>query len=179
MTRKWIATALLAACAPAFAGGDVLGLIGQRSLNDEQWERIEQEQQTLFGVAANFTFGPAPVGLAVAMHASAEDEDGLETAVVDFSVGGQFMPTRGAFRPFAGAGVASVGVAVDDNFGVDESDQSFGYYVNGGALYRLSRHFSIGAELRWLGGTDLEIEGVEFNADSFSAAFMIGGSWGE
>lgn len=55
----------------------------------------------------------------------------------------------------------------------------FGYYVGGGAIFRMAQHFNIGVDVRWIRGTDVELFGVEGDADSFVTTALFGYGWGD
>lgn len=128
-----------------------------------------------------------PLYVTAGLQVSADDDEvapGVDAtvAVVDLSTGIKFMPASGVLRPYAGIGIASVGVSVeaeDQVSGADEddSDQSFGVYFGGGAILRIGSHFNLGADLRWIRSTDLELFDTKTDADSFVASVLIGYGW--
>ncbi|MEQ1801082.1 MAG: outer membrane beta-barrel protein [Gammaproteobacteria bacterium] len=174
------AALLLAASGAAYADGDVVGVLGVRSLQDDLWDGLDN--QVAFGVTADFGLGELPLYLATGLVVSVDDGgEGFGDAtgaVADLSVGLKLMPTEGNIRPYIGAGIASVGASIDTDFG-DDDDQSFGYYIGGGALFRIGGHFTLGVDVRYLGGTDIELFGFEGDADSLTATALIGYSWGD
>jgi opacity protein-like surface antigen len=165
----------------AQADGNVVGVLGVRSLQDDLWDGLDS--QVAFGVLADFGLGDLPVylstGLIVSVDDGGEGFDDATAAVADLSVGLKLMPTDGNIRPYIGAGIASVGASIDTDFFGDDDDQSFGYYVNGGALFRIGGHFTLGVDVRYLGGTDIELFGFQGDADSLTAMALIGYSWGD
>lgn len=174
---------LLGAAGVVQAGGNVNGTVGIRSLDKDTWGPIEH--QPTFGVLADFQIASLPLYAAVGAQISVGNDDDEPTeitaAIADFSAGLKVMPTTGVFRPYIGAGVVSVGVSVDREGGGlddDDSDRSFGYYLSGGALFRVGSHFNLGFDLRWIGGTKGELFGIEADADSFVASALIGYGWG-
>ena len=174
---------ILAAGSAARADGDVVGAIGFRSLSGDLWgsDFLDSDSQLALGVFADFGLGELPLYIATGLQVSADDggEGGYSAAVVDLSVGLKLMATEGAVRPYVGAGVASVGASIDTGFFSDDDDQSYGYYLGGGALFRIKRHFTLGIDLRYIGGTDIELLGVKDDADSVTATALIGFSWGD
>lgn len=176
-----VASVLLSSA--AYAGGNVNGTIGSRSLDEDEWEPLDR--QPTIGVLADFQIGQTPLYIATGFQVSADDDEvapGVDAtaAVVDLSAGLKLMSTQGVLRPYVGLGIASVGVAVElDGAGVDEDDddQSFGAYFGGGAILRIGRHFNLGADLRWIRGTDIELFEAETDADSFVASVLIGYGW--
>jgi opacity protein-like surface antigen len=141
------------------------------------------------GVSADFELGHLPLYVAAGVLVSGDDggdavaqEQFLgdtTAAVADMSVGLKLMPMHGTIRPYVGAGIASVAATVDTDFLGDEDDQSFGYYVNGGALFRIGKHFTMGIDLRYVGGTDIRLFGDDGDADSLTATALFGYAWGQ
>ncbi|WP_028080952.1 outer membrane beta-barrel protein [Solimonas soli] len=191
--RTWLAAlALLAASGAAQAGGSVSGAIGWRQLRGAQWDRLGADGQPLAGMLADIRIGQTPLyGLVGVQVSSRELDDRPEygfydgsIAAVDFSAGLKLMRPQGLFRPYLAAGVTSTGVAIeyeddyhDDH---DDSDQAFGYFVAGGAQFRVARHFVAGFDLRWILGTEqVDLDGLRDDADSFVAAATFGYAWGE
>jgi opacity protein-like surface antigen len=171
---------MLAASSAARADGDVVGAIGFRSLSGDLWSDLDSDNQLALGVFADFGLGDLPLYVATGLQVSGDDggEGGRSAAVVDLSVGLKLMATEGAIRPYVGAGIASVSAAIDTGF-YDNDDQSYGYYLGGGALFRINRHFTLGMDLRYTGGTDIELFGFKGDADSVTATALIGYSWGD
>jgi opacity protein-like surface antigen len=159
------------------ADGNVNFILGQRNLSDEVWEFVDLDSQPLFGVNADFGGEGWPVHVAVGVNISADTSGDLTAAIADLSVGGLWVPRKGkTVRPYLGAGVSTVGVAIDDDFD-DETDQSFGFYANGGVFFRLGSHFNIGADLRMVRGTSFEVLGAEFDADYVQLGLLLGVGW--
>lgn len=188
-----ICSALAVLVALGFAGaaqawsGNVNASIGSRSLDGDLWDAAELDRQPTVGVLADFRIADLPLHVAVGLQVSAEEEDEgpseVVGAIADLSVGLKFMPASGVFRPYIGAGFASVGASmeVDDDLlsDDDDDDQSFGYYFGAGAIFRVTRHFNVGADARWIRGTEIELFGFETDADSVVVTVLAGFGWGE
>lgn len=185
--HKLVLAALLSASsgtALAAGSGNVVGSLGLRYLDKDEWSPVEDQGQ--FGVLADFRIGPGPFYIAAGIQGSGntEDEPGGEVSgsVVDLSLGMKYMPTVGQVRPYVGAGIASVGAAIeiDPDGGPDEDDDdgSIGYYFGAGVLVRFGQ-FSVGADVRRIAGTDLELFGVDTQADSTVVSALFGWGWGD
>jgi opacity protein-like surface antigen len=183
---------LLAGAGTAQAGGSISGAVGWRQLGGDQWREFGAEGQPLFGVLADIRIGQTPLYGFAGVQASARSLDDRpeygfydgSIAVVDVSLGLKLMRTQGLFRPYAAAGVTSSGVAIsyEDEYhdDYDDSDQAFGYFVGGGAQFRVARHLVAGLDLRWIVGTEqLDLDGVRDDADAFVGAVTFGYAWGE
>ncbi|MEQ1439485.1 outer membrane beta-barrel protein [Fontimonas sp. SYSU GA230001] len=177
--------ALLGLSTSAFAaGGNVVASIGARYLDRNEWGPVEDQGQ--IGVLADLRIGPGPFYLAGGIQISGRERSvsgGSDTgSVVDFSLGMKFMPARGQVRPYVGAGIASVGAAyeVENDYGPDDDDNdgSLGYYYGIGVLVRFGQ-FNVGADVRRIAGTDLELFGRSTDADSTVVSALFGWNWGE
>ncbi len=181
--KMTVGATLLALSGTAHAGGNVNGTFGARFLDSGDWAPIEQ--QPMIGVMADFQIAQLPLHAAVGIQVSADQEDDgsveVTAAIADFSAGLKLMPTSGVFRPYLGVGVASVGASIELDGAAydDDSDQSFGYYFNAGALFRIGAHFNLGLDLRWIAGTKGELLGVDGDVDSFVAGIAMGYGWGK
>lgn len=179
-----LASALLCFGISAFAAsGNVVASAGARYLDPDAWSPVEDQGQ--IGVLADYQIVPGPLYLTAGVQVSGKEEDesngDLTASVIDFSLGAKFMPTFGQVRPYVGAGIASVGAAYEfeSDFGPDEDDDdgSLGYYYGAGVLVHIGR-FNVGADVRRIAGTDLELGGAS-NADSTVVSALFGWGWGE
>lgn len=180
-----LAAPLLAASQLAQAAVNINATVGSRQLDEDLWAPLED--QPTFGVMADISLGKLPLYATVALQASAATEDDYDfdytASVVDLSAGLKIMPRIGRFRPYLSAGIASVGASFEaesnswNYWDVDDSDSSFGHYVNGGMLFRIGRHLNVGVDLRWVGGTDVTLFGVKGDADSFVGSAVVGYGW--
>ncbi|MFA5941935.1 MAG: outer membrane beta-barrel protein [Sinimarinibacterium sp.] len=183
--RFTLASALFCFGTSVFAAsGNVVASAGARYLDKDEWSPVEDQGQ--IGVLADFQIGQGPLYVTAGVQISGKEEDesdgDLTASVIDFSLGAKFMPTFGQVRPYVGAGIASVGAAYEfeSDFGPDEDDDdgSLGYYYGAGVLVRIGR-FDIGADVRRIDGTDLELGGFDTNADSTVVSALFGWGWGE
>lgn len=171
---------------PAFAaGGHVLGSVGSRELDEDDWAPVES--QPMIGALASFQVG-GPFHIAAGVQASSKEEDSCSGGicadftgtVVDLSLGLQVMGTSGLFRPYLGAGVVSTSVEFEADgptFDASDDDTSIGWYAGGGGVFRIGQHFEVGADLRWVGGTEIELFGAEGDVDSLVASVTVGFGW--
>lgn len=187
---------VLATFAPAavLAGGNLNFTLGQRDLGSE-WEPLDS--QFMFGAVVDWGMDDWPVHLAWGLNVSADSQENIYGTSVDFDVafaeisfGGVWLPIRNKpFRPYLGAGIASVAAAYQvDGYGisVDENDQDFGYYVNGGVYWRLGPRFNLGLDLRYGGGSefDLAVPGefgsqtIRVDGGYFAYSLLLGFGWG-
>lgn len=82
----------------------------------------------------------------------------------------------GRFRPYAGAGATVLLVDINDDSGPqvpDDQDASLGVYLHGGVLYPVSETTSVGVDLRYVGGTSLDLGPFSGDADYLQAMFVV------
>ena len=184
-TNALFVAGLMLCASGAQAAGNINGTIGLRQLDEDIWAPVDR--QATVGVVADFGLGRSlplyvSVGADVSADVDSDDSGDTSAAVVELMAGIKVMPRSGVFRPYAQVGVTSVGAALefdgdDDYYDEDDNDQSFGYYAGFGALFRIGRHFNLGADLRWVAGTDIEMFGYSGDADSFTGSIVIGYGW--
>ena len=70
---------------------------------------------------------------------------------------------------------------MDDSalFDDEDDDSSIGYYLSTGLLARVAGGFTLGLDVRAIGGTEVTLFGVEGDADSILTSLLIGYSWGD
>lgn len=165
------------------AAGNANFILGQRSMRDDIFEFIDQDQQPLFGVNVDFGGAEWPVQMQVGLHVSAESttfafDETLDTATADVSFGVVWYPIKDrTTRPYVGGGFSSIGVAADDGFD-SESDQSFAAYINGGVFWRLGQRFNIGLDLRINRGGEVTLGDETFATDYEQLGLLLGFGWG-
>lgn len=170
--------------------GDILFLIGQKSLEDSETEPVDSG----FAFGAIMTFGQTewPVGIAVDAlgYADYEDEPGADIAAVTLegAVGVRKIWTLGNTRPYVGAGIGLVAAAVkvdyDSSFFDDDEGTGggLGPWAGGGVFWRLGSHFDIGLDARWNQvevDLDFDEEGTieDVNVGGVSFGLTLGVGW--
>jgi opacity protein-like surface antigen len=183
-TRALVALLLAGIAAPALADGAVNGMIGGRTMNDENyWGPLEHNGS--FGVVADLSMGPAlPVWwTASAVYSGNQKGDApneVSSDVGEVTAGLKLMPRNGLVRPYAGVGVLRnwSSISSQDNT-VSDSDTSRGWYVDGGAQFRITRHVDLLLNLRWIKDTRIVLYGVEGDADGRMLTIGAGYTWGD
>jgi len=93
--------------------------------------------------------------------------------------GGARYWLRGERRwtPYVGAGLAAIMAGVDDDAGgqvSDDQDFSLGFYAHGGIQYNVNEFLFLGADVRGLFGTDLDLTTVSGDADYLQFMLVLG-----
>jgi hypothetical protein len=102
----------------------------------------------------------------------------LSTSELYFGLGRSFRLGE-RWRPYVGAGLSLVMVEGELSSTVlggsdTEDDLSAAGYVHGGVLVELGRSFHVGLDGRAVLGTDLELDGLEIDADYLQLALVAG-----
>jgi hypothetical protein len=180
----------LCAAAPARADmdGNVQFLVGQRYL-DDFWKPLDE--QPMFGIAVDFAPKGSPIHVALSVSGSDEKRTvttpffghtNAEAAVYELSAGFVWLPVKKAIvRPYLGAGVVTLGAAVNggwDFFSSSDTDHSFGFYGNAGVFFKVGDTFNIGIDGRIVRGTKIQFFTSNGNADYTQASLLLGFSFG-
>ena len=153
--------------------------LGQRGFDEDDYAPVED--QATFG----FEFAHETVGSAVGFEVGllgSSDESSAAGFDVEGSSGELYAGVRKTFgegvaRPYLGGGLSFIHSEFEvSGFGSDD-DQSAALYVHGGVLFDVSESFFVGLDLRLLLGSDLEIAGVETDADYSQFALVAGVSF--
>jgi hypothetical protein len=192
---KIAAIVLLLLLLPASAvwAGNVNLIVGKRSMKDDGlWKGAFQEpidEQDVYGV--NIDWAPEEWPVNLLFGASMSTADGvildpmgsIDTDVEIMEVSFGLIHTwegHKLLRPYIGGGLSSVLAEIDaSRAGLSEKfdDKSFGFFVNGGLYLRFGRHFNVGLDGRFLYLTDLNIEGLSFDADYLQLGLLLGWHW--
>ena len=148
--------------------------LGQRSLDEDDWEPVE-DQLTL-GFDYSHEAAGSAIGFEVGLFASGDDEEvagaDVEGPTLELSAGIRKTFAEGSrIRPYLGAGVAVINAEAE--VGGSDDDTSLAGYAHGGLGYQISDTFVIGVDLRVLFGSDLEIAGVDTDADYGQLALVL------
>jgi hypothetical protein len=173
-----------AAASSAQAAGNANFVLGGRAMtSSSDWEPFDS--QGLAGVTVDF--GPAtwPINFETGVQGSAwaESDYGFygedvtaSVSEIFFGVNKTWNPHGGKMHPFVGGGAASVTAKLEDS-SVSVDDSSAGVYVHGGIFWRLGARFNIGFDVRVLGGTNMTIAGMNFDANYSQAGIVLGWGW--
>lgn len=173
---------------PALADGNVNFMVGLRSLEGDVWDTLDD--QILFGAMVDLGDADWPVHIEIgAFYSDDKLTDTIlgfgslsfSASVADVGVGVQKgWDLRHGFRPFVGGGlaVATAHVAISGaGVHLSDSDTSAGIYGHGGILWRIQPRLNVGLDLRALRGTDIELAGMEDDADYLQVSLLLGWGW--
>lgn len=180
------ALSLLAACATVPSAAVVQNntaehsdriamLLGVRALGKDDFEPVEK--QGTIGFEFSHEKPDAAIGFEVGLQLSGDEDDngGLDT---EAGTGELYAGVRKSFgdesvHPYIGGGIALIAAEVEAN-GSDDDDVSGAAYAHAGVAFDLAENFFIGLDARVLFGSDLELGGVDTDADYGQLAFVIG-----
>ncbi len=191
--------ALAAACAAptgprrfaSVQGGDeprtvFEGLVGARSLDEDDFEPVDDQ----FVLGATIAHEPAgwPIGIEFSVQRS-DDSDtidlppfgsvGTDAELLELALGLRGSTPLGdsPFSVFAGAGVSLIEGDVTASFAGlqgSEDDSTTGFYFHTGAVWNSGENVHLGVDLRALLGAELDLAGIDVDADYTQIAFIFG-----
>lgn len=154
--------------------------LGGRKLDEDLYAPVDE--QGVFAIEyARETPGSA-VGFELGLQGGREQDEVLgtdvESTTSELYLGlRKSVPTGSLVRPVFGAGLALVATSIDvAGFGDDE-DASLAGYAHAGVLFDLTESFFLGLDLRGLFGSDIELAGLDGDADYAQLALAIGFSF--
>jgi hypothetical protein len=170
--------------------GNTQFLIGQTFLAD-YWKPLDEPSS--FGVKVDFAPKTSHVRVALGLNFGGGSKNvntpffnqtgKVGAGFLEFSAGFLWLPVKHApVRPYLGAGVVRVfaGIGSGSEFwSGGESDQSFGFYGNGGIYFKVGNTFNIGLDGRIVRGTKITLAGVEGDVNYGQGSLLLGFSWGE
>ena len=193
MSSLTIVAALGSGCASAPADQAVPGdpghvslLLGGRSFDDD-WSPVED--QGAIGIEADWRPSDWLVGFEVGATFSSEDDEGrvsgfgnvdAEATFYEVYAGARASFGSGKLHPYLGAGITLLVSDVEvEAMGLSDSDTdgSAGVYAHGGLLFDVTEALVLGLDVRGVGGTDLDFEGIDADADYVQAALVLGWSF--
>lgn len=182
-----LATILLAA--PALASGNLNFTSGSRTLDDDFWEPLEEQDD--YGLTVDFGEPNWPVNIAIGYYQSSGDGTvasfpvlgpvDAEGTINEWSLGAHRVWTlRSPVRPFIGGGLTYVETEADLDSalgGTSDDDSSNGVYVEGGVYFRLAEVLNLGVQGRMTEGTDITLFEGDGDADYYQVGLLFGFGW--
>jgi len=165
---------------PALAGGNLNFSLGQRSLDSNDYEPVDD--QTYIGATIDWDNMEWPVNLAGGLYFSSEEESIGSTDVTASIIEATFgvMKTWGegkTMHPFLGGGLGVVRVEaeIDDPLiSAKEDDTGAAFYTEGGIYWSLSQAFNLGVSGRFMTAPSIEIAGEDFDTTYFQVGILAG-----
>ncbi len=145
------------------------------------------DDQFTAGIEAEFRPRSFPLGVEVGVAGSYGADTGPFGIDIEGFTGEIYTGPRitldvahGKIHPYVGAGVSWIHADFQGSQGgvtVSDSDGSVAGYVHAGLQFDLSDAFLIGGDFRYLYGSDIELFGVDGDADYWQVAGFIGARW--
>ncbi len=179
--RTTLLALCLSICSMSYAeilAGNVNFLLGQQSMTDDDWEDTEVDDQILLGVNVDLQI-PIPFVPGVEFGILQAQETGhigptdIDATVVDLFLGVNKTWSIGPAHPFIGGGITRRSADVDIEDFDDDSDADIGFYIHGGAFWRVGTKMNLGLDFRYT-KAEVDIFDDSLNADSFTISAIIG-----
>ena len=172
-----------------YSATHISATIGQRSFEDSMWEPVDDHP--LLGLGVEVQPSKSWVALDFAAHYGEDDTSRVVGGLGNVELGieswelsaGLYKELRfGDFpiRPYLGGGLAflSVDAAITDSAGAtlfSDDDTTFAPYARVGLLFDLYEGGQLGLDLRHLTAGDVDVGGVELDADYTQLALVFRG----
>ena len=172
---------------PAVAvGGEFTGnvnfLLGQKMLNDKDWEPLENQPE--FG--AEITWGDSswPISIATDIFYSkddGEDDSGndLDGSTMEFDLGIREIKNTENFYYYIGLGFGLVSAEAEATLSgtkFDDSDTGISGWGGGGIFWRLGSRFNVGLAARY-SVADVTLFDEDVRAGGFHYGVILGWGW--
>ena len=167
------------AYAPTFgSGAPRLELsLGQRSLDTGDYEPVED--QVALGLGLSQEVPGSAFGWELGFMGSYDDDPVSGIGEVEGRTAELYGGLRktlsrrdSAVRPYLGGGLSLVAASFEVA-GIDDEDGSIAAYAHAGVEIEVSPSFAVGLDLRGLFGSDIELFGVETDADYTQLAVFL------
>lgn len=171
-----LAALLLPTAAHAGAGA-VHVFVGQKFLDEEDWEPLDTQFE--LGIDAALGGDDWPIWINIGIFGANDEEElsaveEVEVTTTEFSLGINKTWTRRQFRPFLAGGLAFVNSDIEfrDPGGVfEEEDSGVGLYAQGGGYWRIGSSFNLGGMLRYSVFSD------DFEGGGLHVGLIAGFGW--
>ncbi len=175
--------ALLLTATPALADGNVNFSLGERSLNSNDFEPVDE--QTFIGAFADFTVSDWPIDLAAGIYRSTKSDSigaaDVTATITELSFGAmKTWQFAGNMHPFAGGGLSVVQVDAEIDAGAasaDDSSTAAAMYAEGGVYWRLGSAMNLGMHARFNRGASHDFAGTNIDSDYFQVGVLAGFAW--
>lgn len=162
---------------PVRSADNRVGLyVGQRYLDEGEWEPVDE--QLALGIEYSHERPGSVIGWEAGFFHSSDDDDVLgfdvEVSTIEFYGGVRKTFGDGVVRPYVGGGLALITLEADISGVGDADDTSPAGYAHAGLAFRVSDSFHVGVDLRALFASDLDLAGIDTDADYEQLALMLG-----
>jgi len=147
-------------------------LLGERWLDDDDWSPVDD--QTVIGIGFDMPLSSMPVQFEANLFRSKDESGSVEGITRELSAGVRktFDVGQPELHPYVGGGLSLIKAEVDFPGG-DDDDSSAALYIHGGAGWDLAPQWQIGVDLRFLFGSDIDLEGSSGDADYTQLALFV------
>lgn len=167
--------------------GNVALLVGGRALDEDDWAPVDEHG--VLGVEVDLRPRHSALGIEIGAMGSAGYEDDFQNSGIDIeaTLGELYVGPRltldladDVAHLYVGGGFSVVSASAEGTLGfltASDDDVSAAAYAHGGVYFSLSPNFQLGADVRSLFGSDLDLFGVPLDADYAQVALLIGVRW--
>ncbi len=196
MSRPWTTAAILLVvatfvAAPSRAEGEIALFLGQRQLDDQEWQFPRPEpdappplqtfaldSQPQIGMLLSVGPEAWKVRMAIDLFVSQDDDGQFEARLYELDGGVRkfWGVWKDRIRPYAGGGAAFIKAEVRRNLSListDTDDLGAGLWLEGGAMFKVRKKFSLGLDLRY-STADVTLFGDKLDAGGAHGGLLFG-----
>jgi hypothetical protein len=154
-------------------------LAGVRGLDEDDWGPVDRQGALAVEYARQGVNSAVGFELGLQLSGDTDESGGTDLQAGEAEVYGgiraNFLRAE-TVQPYVGAGLTALTatVEIDNGSNVDDDDGSLGLYVHGGITVCPSGVFHVGADLRAVFATDLELFGASTDGDYLQLAIFAG-----
>jgi len=168
--------------------GNINVFFGQKNLDKDDWEPVEEQSE--FGIEVDFRKKDWPVNIAIDVLVSSDDQSiidpffgqvDLEGKTKEFNIGiRKIWDEHSSVRPFIGGGLSYIRAEAEATIpglgSASDSDTGVGIWLGGGVYFTLGEHFNLGVELKY-SDADVTLFDVDAAAGGTHYGLLAGYHW--
>ena len=168
--------------------GNINVFFGQKNLDKDDWEPVEEQSE--FGIEVDFRKKDWPVNIAIDVLVSSDDQSiiepffgqvDVEGKTTEFNIGiRKIWDEFSSVRPFIGGGLSFIRAEFEGTIpglgSASDSDTGVGIWLGGGVYFTLGEHFNLGVELKY-SDADVTLFDVDAAAGGTHYGLLAGYHW--
>jgi opacity protein-like surface antigen len=162
--------------------GNINAFLGQKNLDKDDWEPVEEQSE--FGIEVDFRKKDWPVNIVIDVLRSSDDQSMIDPFFGPVDVKGQTTELNigirkiwdgsSSVRPFIGGGLSFIRAEFEGTIpglgSASDSDTGVGIWLGGGVYFTLGEHINLGVEVKY---SDAEVTLFDVDGDAGGTHFGL------